>query len=60
MPEYTNAQYVNDAFGVTTCISVSINGSPSFVPIDPNNMDYRNIMQLVSEGKLVIAPAEGQ
>ena len=57
MPEYTSAQYVA-VYGKTRGISVNINGWPSFVPIDPANSDYSNIMVLVAEGKLVIAPAE--
>jgi hypothetical protein len=40
-----------------TGISVDIDGVPSFVPIDPANTDYANMMVLVAEGKLVIAPA---
>ena len=55
---YTNAQYV--AFGgVNTMIRVDINGVTSFVPLDPANTDYANLMLLVEEGKLTIAPAEG-
>ena len=54
---YTNAQYI--AFnGTNTGIRCDINGVTSFVPIDPANTDYANIMQLVAEGKLTIAPAE--
>jgi len=55
---YTNAQYI--AFnGTNTGIRCNINGVTSFVPLDPANTDYQNIMQLVAEGKLTIAPAEG-
>jgi hypothetical protein len=54
---YTNAQYV--AFnGVNTEICVDINGVTSFVPLDPANTDYQNIMALVAAGELTIAPAE--
>lgn len=60
MPEYTNAQYVNGPDGKTpACIRVDINGVESFVPLDPANTDYQNIMTLVDEGKLVIQPADG-
>ena len=53
---YTNAQYI--AFnGTNTGIRCDINGVTSFVPIDEVNTDYQNIMQLVAEGKLTIAPA---
>jgi hypothetical protein len=59
MPLYTNAQYVKNPFTRdVNGISVDINGVPSFVPIDPANTDYANMMVLVAEGKLVIAPAE--
>jgi hypothetical protein len=54
---YTNAQYI--AFdGINTSIRVDINGVTSFVPLDPANTDYQNIMALVAAGELTIAPAE--
>ena len=54
---YTNAQYI--AFnGVNTGIRCDINGVTSFVPLDPANTDYANIMKLVEDNKLTIAPAE--
>jgi hypothetical protein len=58
---YTNAQYYNDTLtGQSPAgIRCDINGVTSFVPIDEANVDYQNIMQLVAEGKLTIAPAEG-
>jgi hypothetical protein len=58
MQTYTNAQYLYN-FGTITIggIRVDINGVTSSVPIDPANTDYANIMLLVSEGQLVIAPA---
>jgi hypothetical protein len=55
---YSNAQYENDTQGNPSCIRVDINGVTSFVPLDPANTDYQNIMKLVEEGQLVIAPAE--
>jgi hypothetical protein len=54
---YTNTQYIA-TYGVNTSIRCDINGVTSFVPIDPANTDYANIMQLVAEGKLTIAPAD--
>jgi len=56
---YTNAQYYNNTLtGQSPAgIRCDINGVTSFVPIDPANTDYQNIMQLVDEGKLTIAPA---
>lgn len=56
---YSNAQYV--IFPPSTevsCIRVDINDVTSYVPLDPANTDYRNIMALVAEGKLVIQPAD--
>lgn len=56
---YENAQYVKDlSTGEVYAIRVDINSVTSFVPLDPANTDYQNIMQLVAEGKLVIQPAE--
>ena len=59
MQMYTNAQYIADQYsGIVISISVEINGVQSWVPIDPANTDYANMMVLVAEGKLVIAPAD--
>jgi hypothetical protein len=56
---YNSAQYINDHFsGEAFSIRVDINGITSFVPLDPANTDYQNIMALVEAGDLVIAPAE--
>lgn len=55
---YSNAQYVLGLDGEISGIRVDINGVSSFVPIDPNNTDYKNMMELVEQGKLVIAPAD--
>lgn len=58
---YTNAQYYNDLLsGNKVGIRVEINGLVSFVPLDPANTDYANIMALVAAGELTIAPAEDQ
>jgi hypothetical protein len=51
---YTNAQYIGSLSQVIRC---DINGVTSFVPIDPANTDYANIIRLVEEGKLTIEPA---
>ncbi len=56
---YSNAQYMTSPLsGLATGIRVDINGVTSCVPLDPANTDYVNIMQLVAESKLTIAPAE--
>jgi hypothetical protein len=55
-----NAQYYTPiGFPAPAWVRCDINGVASFVPLDPANTDYQNIMQLVAEGKLTIAPAEG-
>ena len=59
MIPYSNAQYVIGYGGVVSTIRCDINGVTSFVPIDPANVDYANIMALVAAGKLTIEPAEG-
>jgi hypothetical protein len=51
---YTHNPLTDEIIGIT----IDINGMISFVPLDPANTDYQNIMQLVDEGKLVIEPAE--
>lgn len=55
---YSNAIYMNDLTGNTVGLRVEINGITSFVPLDPSNSDYKNIMQLVENGELTIQPAE--
>ena len=53
---YSNARYVKNLAGEIGCISVEVNGVLSFVPLDEKNTDYANIMQLVADGSLTIAP----
>jgi hypothetical protein len=59
MPTYTDAQYVNGPGGTppNVGINVLIDGVQSYVPCDPANTDYQNIMVLVGQGALTIAPA---
>jgi len=54
---YNNAQYMKDMNGNQSGIKVQINGIESFVPLDPANTDYINIMTLVANNQLTIAPA---
>ena len=54
---YSNAVWVSD-HGRQETIRVDINGVTAFVPASEGNTDYQNIMQLVAEGKLTIAPAD--
>ena len=54
---YDNAQYIAQSDTQQEGIRVEINGVQSFVPLDSSNFDYSMMMQLVDDGKLVIAPA---
>lgn len=59
MMEYTDAKYIANPIAGGHCgISVKKNGTDVVVPLDPDNVDYQNIMTLVDEGKLVIQPAD--
>lgn len=54
---YANLQWVNrDTQHVL--IRCEINNILSFVPLDPANTDYQNIMRLVEAGELTIADPE--
>jgi len=56
---YSNAQYYKEPITKEVVgIRCDINGVTSFVPLDPANTDYQNIMALVAAGELTIAPAE--
>ena len=55
---YTNAQYTRDMSGNVNGISCNISEAFWFIPLDPANTDYANIMKLVEDNKLTIAPAE--
>lgn len=56
---YKNAFYLKDSYtGENTIIHVDIYGVSTNVPMDNSNPDYRNMMKLVEENKLTIAPAE--
>lgn len=54
---YENAQYIK-SYGNLTGIRVIISGDISFVPLDPANTDYQNIMRLVESNQLTIADPE--
>jgi hypothetical protein len=57
--EITNAQYISDLIGeVNVTIRATINGQETFVPIDPANTDYAEIMRQVEAGELTIQEAE--
>ena len=57
MNTYKNAKYMPEIVGQKT-IEVEINGNFCFVPTDPANTDYAEIMRQVEAGELTIAPAD--
>ena len=55
--QITSAQYI--AFeGTNSSIRAIIDGQELFVPLDPANRHYAEIMRQVEAGELVIQPAE--
>jgi len=50
----TNAQYAEN----NECIIAAINGALIYVPLDPANRHYAEIMRQVEAGELTIADAE--
>jgi len=57
--QITSAQYISDLLSDTnTTIRVIIDGQEMFVPTDPANRHYAEIMRQVEAGTLVIAEAE--
>ena len=57
----TYAQYaVSIISGNNDSINATIDGTEMFVPLDPANRHYAEIMRQVNEGTLVIQPAEEQ
>ena len=55
----TSAQYVADLIsGSNSSIKASIDGTEMFVPLDPANRHYAEIMRQVEAGTLTIAEAD--
>ena len=54
----TNARYYNNIDGTQGGIKATINGVEMFVPLDPANTHYDEIMRQVSAGELTIADAD--
>jgi hypothetical protein len=54
-----NAQYVNDFLDeANVIIRATIDGQETFVPVDPANRHYAEIMRQVEAGELTIQEAE--
>ena len=54
----TNAQYYNDLDGNQSGVKATIDGTEMFVPLDPANRHYAEIMRQVEAGELTIQDAE--
>ena len=54
----TSAQYMADVEGTNTSIRATIDGQELFVPLDPANRHYAEIMRQVDAGELTIAEAD--
>ena len=55
----TNAQYMKDYENTkVVTIRYDIDSVIKYVPLDPGNVDYQEILKLVKEGTLTIKDAE--
>ena len=59
MNTYTNAKYAVDLDGTTNCaVWVTLDSQLMFVPMDPANTHYAEILRQVADGDLTIAAAD--
>ena len=56
--DITSAQYVQDDDGNNNTINAVIDGKLMFVPLDPANRHYAEIMRQVDAGTLTIQDAD--
>ena len=54
----TSAQYINDFNDNKSSIKTTIDGTEMFVPLDPDNRHYAEILRQVADGTLTIADAD--
>ena len=54
----TTAQYIADEDGNSSTIQATIDGQEMFVPLDPNNRHYAEILKQVEAGTLTVADAD--
>ena len=54
----TTTQYVADIDGSSSSVKATIDGEEMFVPLDPANRHYAEILKQVEAGTLTIADAE--
>jgi len=55
--QITSAKY-SSPYGEIVCINAVLDGKLLFVPLDPANSDYIEIMRQVAAGDLTIADAD--
>ena len=56
--QITSAQYITRMDGTNSSIRATVDGQELFVPLDPANRHYAEILRQVEAGELVIQPAE--
>lgn len=54
----TSAKYQNNLNGEVTCIITIVDSETMFVPLDPDNTDYAEILRQVDAGTLTIEDAD--
>ena len=54
----TSAQYIELVEGFSRTIKATIDGTEMFVPLDPANRHYAEILKQVKKGTLTIKEAE--
>ena len=54
----TTAQYIADEDGNSSTIQATIDGQEMFVPLDPANRHYAEILKQVEAGTLTVADAD--
>ena len=54
----TTAQYIANIDGNNSIVQATIDGQEMFVPLDPNNRHYAEILKQVEAGTLTIADAD--
>ena len=56
--QITSAQYITGMTGTNSSIRATIDGQELFVPLDPANRHYAEIMRQVEAGTLTITEAD--
>ena len=60
MMHITSAQYIKSLEGTSQTILATIDSVKWFVPLDPANTEYAEIMRQVEAGELTIQPADSE